>query len=187
MNGGQLLLKSDNVIVDGFDTESNGLMQKTLVLNEEVDFTEISYDIKLFKISRKSPFGDGKLQVGAETLSYHIEIFNVNQPDVIYKHRLPVQQTSKSNVHDPSTFVVDVFNLIDNALVDQLATSKDHDVSQHSASTLDNKAKSNMSNKKTASAMKNKDEDKNNNQNSKEKEKEAAEEQKKQDALERKA
>lgn len=121
MNGGQLLLKSDNVIVDGFDAESNELMQKTLVLNEEVDFTEISYDIKLYKICRKSPFGDGKLAVGAETLSYHIEVFNINQPDVIYKHRIPVQQTSKSNVHDPTTFVVDVFNLIDNALVDELA------------------------------------------------------------------
>ena len=36
-------------------------MQKTLVLNEEVDFTEISYDIKLFKISRKSTFGSGNL------------------------------------------------------------------------------------------------------------------------------
>ena len=66
-------------------------MRKELIFNEEVDFTEISYDIKLYKISRNSPFGAGNLQVGCETLSYHIEIFNVNQPDVIYKHRIPVQ------------------------------------------------------------------------------------------------
>ena len=66
------------MIVDGFGEESAKLLNKTLVLNEEIDFTEISYDIKLFKISRKSPFGDGNLQIGAETLSYHIEIFNLN-------------------------------------------------------------------------------------------------------------
>ena len=85
--------------MDGFDEESQTLMKKTLVMNEEVDFTEISYDIKLFKISRVSPFGSGNLNIGCETLSYHVEIFNVNQPDIIYKHRIPVQQTSASNVH----------------------------------------------------------------------------------------
>jgi hypothetical protein len=66
------------LIVDGFGDESSKLLKKTLVLNEEIDFTEISYDIKLFKISRNSPFGNGNLQIGAETLSYHIEIFNIN-------------------------------------------------------------------------------------------------------------
>ena len=44
---------------------------------------------------------------------------------MIYKHRIPVQQTSTSNVHDPCTFVIDVFNLIDNALVDELAAKKE--------------------------------------------------------------
>ena len=44
---------------------------------------------------------------------------------MIYKHRIPVQQTSQSNVHDPCTFVVDVFNLIDNVLVDKLAEKKE--------------------------------------------------------------
>ena len=90
VNGGQLVMKEDNMIVDGFGEESAKLMKKELIFNEEVDFTEISYDIKLFKVSRASPFGSGNLQVGCETLSYHIEIFNVNQPDVIYKHRIPV-------------------------------------------------------------------------------------------------
>ena len=50
--------------------EATKLLRKTLVLNEEVDFTEISYDIKLYKISRNSPFGSGALNVGCETLSY---------------------------------------------------------------------------------------------------------------------
>ena len=85
-----MLSKDENLIVDGFSEESTKLLRKTLVLNEEVDFTEISYDIKLFKISRNSPFGSVTLNVGCETLSYHIEIFNVNQPDIIYKHRIPV-------------------------------------------------------------------------------------------------
>ena len=118
-------MKEDNLIVDGFGEESSKLMKKELIFNEEVDFTEISYDIKLFKVSRSSPFGSGNLQIGCETLSYHIEIFNVNQPDVIYKHRIPVQQTSLSSVHDPSTFIVDVFNLIDNPLVEELTSAKD--------------------------------------------------------------
>ena len=65
-------------IIDTFKEESAEMLTKTLLLNDEVDFTEFSYDIKLFKISRKSPFGDGNLQIGAETLSYHIEIFNLN-------------------------------------------------------------------------------------------------------------
>ena len=124
-NGGQILTKEENLIVDGFGEEAGKLLRKSLVLNEEVDFTEISYDIKLFKISRRSPFGSGELTVGCETVSYHVEIFNVNQPDVIYKHRIPVQQTSTSNVHDPVTFVVDVFNLIDNSHVDELAAKKE--------------------------------------------------------------
>ena len=72
------MLKENNLVVDGFEQESNKLLRKTLVLNEEVDFTEISYDIKLYKISRNSPFGCGNLEVGSETLSYHIEIFNIN-------------------------------------------------------------------------------------------------------------
>lgn len=120
VNGGQILLKENNLIVDGFEQEAAKLLKKTLVLNEEVDFTEISYDIKLYKISRSSPFGSGNLDVGCETLSYHVEIFNLNQPDVIYKHRIPVHQQNTNNVHDPVTFVVDVFNLIDNSLVDEL-------------------------------------------------------------------
>jgi len=49
----------------------------------------------------------------------------VNQPDVIYKHRIPVQQTSTSNVHDPTSFIVDVFNLIDNPLVEELSEPKE--------------------------------------------------------------
>ena len=118
-------MKEDNIMVDGFGEESEKLMRKELIFNEEVDFTEISYDIKLYKISRNSPFGQGNLQVGTETLSYHIEIFNVNQPDVIYKHRIPVQQTSKSNVHDPHTFVIDVLNLVDNPLVDKLTLERE--------------------------------------------------------------
>lgn len=121
-------------------------------MNEEVDFTEISYDIKLFKISRQSPFGSGNLLVGAETLSYHIEIFNVNQPDILYKHRIPVQQTSTSSVHDPITLVVDVFNLIDNPLIDRLAAKKE---SQHAASSETKSNVSTLNNPKSRQEKKN--------------------------------
>ena len=116
VSGGQILRRENNLMVDSFGPESSELLQKTLVLNQEIDFTEFSYDIKLFKISRKSAFGNGKLDIGAGTLAYHLEIFNVNQPDIIYKYRIPVQQTEENNVHDPVSFVVDVFNLIDHPL-----------------------------------------------------------------------
>ena len=74
------------------------------------------YDIKLFKISAKSPFGDA-VEVSMETLAYHLEIYDLNSPDVIYKQRIPVQQTSESMVNDPLTLITDAFNLIDSPLV----------------------------------------------------------------------
>jgi hypothetical protein len=78
------------------------------LLNDEVDFTEFSYDIKLFKITRKHAFG-ANTDAGIDILAYHIEIFNLNDPELIYRYRFPVSSVKPS---DPLTFVVDVFNLI---------------------------------------------------------------------------
>ena len=101
--------------------ESSEILDKTLVLNDEVDFTEFSYDIKLFKITRKHPFGFVS-DIRTEILAYHIEIFNLNEPDLIYRYRLPV---STSRPTDPVNFVVDVFNLINHA---QIPLSEDQTI-----------------------------------------------------------
>ena len=84
------------------------------------------YDIKLFKISAKSPFGD-EVEVSMETLAYHLEIYDLNSPEVIYKHRIPVQQTSESMVNDPLTLITDAFNLIDSPLLNASEEQDEND------------------------------------------------------------
>ena len=114
VHGSKIYERTRNVIVDSFSDESNELLSKIPVLNQEVDFTEYTYDIKVFKVVRKSAYGDKvnaySDQVGSETLAYHIEIFNVGEPNLVYKYRLPVRA---HHPNDPLTFIVDVFNLID--------------------------------------------------------------------------
>jgi len=112
VHGSKIYNRLRNVIVDSFDSESNELLSKTMVMNQEVDFTEFSYDIKMFKINRRSVYGQGLLEVGIETLAYHIEVFNLAEPDLIYKYRLPVKQ---QHPHDPLAYMVDVFNLINHS------------------------------------------------------------------------
>jgi hypothetical protein len=46
---------------------------------------------------------------GVVTFAYHIEIFNINEPDRIYKYRMPLS-SEKSN--DPLSFTSEVFNLV---------------------------------------------------------------------------
>lgn len=81
-------------------------------MNQEVDLTEITYDIKLFKVMRKNQVGAGTIDLTNETVAYHLEIFNINEPEVLYKYRLPMSQMGEK-AHDPVTFVADVFNLVD--------------------------------------------------------------------------
>lgn len=95
-------------IIDTFKDESVEILTKTLLLNDEVDFTEFSYDIKLFKITKKHAFG-AETDAGIDILAYHLEVFNLNEPELIYRYRLPVSSVQPA---DPLTYVVDVFNLI---------------------------------------------------------------------------
>jgi len=95
-------------IIDTFRDESVEILTKTLLLNDEVDFTEFSYDIKLFKITKKHAFG-AETDAGIDILAYHLEVFNLNEPELIYRYRLPVSSVQPA---DPLTYVVDVFNLI---------------------------------------------------------------------------
>ena len=90
-------------------------MEKQMVLNQEVDFAEFSYDIKMYRVSKKQQ-SDSKKEVdvfenmgGVVTFAYHVEIFNINEPNRIFKYRMPLSN-EKSN--DPLSFTAEVFNLV---------------------------------------------------------------------------
>jgi len=90
MIGGSVIQRKDNATVEGFSEESNSLLKRVLVLNQEIDLTELTYDIKLLKVVRKSNIGSGSIDLTNETVAYHLEIFNINEPEVLYKYRLPI-------------------------------------------------------------------------------------------------
>lgn len=46
---------------------------------------------------------------GVTTFAYLIEILNINDPDKVYKYRLPVSNEKQT---DPITFIAEVFNLV---------------------------------------------------------------------------
>ena len=46
---------------------------------------------------------------GVVTYAYHVEIFNINEPEKVFKYRMPISH-EKSN--DPITFTSEVFNLV---------------------------------------------------------------------------
>ena len=64
------------------------------------------------------------MDVANETLAYHLELFYINAPDIIYKHRIPVSQSKENEVHDPMTFTIDLINLIDHPLKEIEAKEK---------------------------------------------------------------
>ena len=80
------------------------------MLNQEVDFAEFSYDVKMFRISKKSQLLEAfDYSGGVQAYAYHVEVFNMNEPDKIYKYRVPL---SHEKVADPITFSAEVFNLV---------------------------------------------------------------------------
>ena len=109
MYGSKIAPREEQAVIETFKDECAELLDKILVLNQEIDFAEFSYDIKMFRISKKSYLNDGIEASGVLTFAYHIEIFNINEPENVYKYRMPI---SAENSVDPITFSVDVFNLV---------------------------------------------------------------------------
>ena len=72
----------------------------------------MTYDIKLFKLMRATQVGSGTIDLANEVIQYNLEIFNLNEPEVLYKFVLPVHQMG-SKSRDPVSFIVDLFNLVD--------------------------------------------------------------------------
>ena len=117
-----LLERHENPIMGQFPEQQNQILERTLLVNQEFDFTEFSFDIKVFRVFNKTRYGKRNLSMGShETLSYQIEIFNVNEPNVIYKNSYPLKLPSPG-VEDPVTVVANVFNLVNHPFdsVDEL-------------------------------------------------------------------
>ena len=111
--------RQDHAIIETFREEAAELLDKTLVMNQEVDFAEFSYDVKLFRVSKKSQLLEAfETAGGVQAFAYHVEVFNMNEPDKIYIYREPM---SHERVADPITFSAEVFNLVhyDLSLVSQ--------------------------------------------------------------------
>jgi len=72
----------------------------------------MTYDIKLFKVMRSNTIGGGTIDLANEVIQYNLEVFNLNEPDVLYKFTLPVQRMGTKS-RDPVSFFVDIFNLVD--------------------------------------------------------------------------
>ena len=56
------------------------LIEKKLLINQEVDLSEFSYDIKLYQIFSKEQ------GIEKRAFSYSFEIFSLNEPDLIYRY-----------------------------------------------------------------------------------------------------
>ena len=64
----------------------------------------------MYRISKKSSLVDVYENMGGvQTFSYQIEVFNINEPEKIYKYRMP---NSAEKANDPFSFTSEVFNLI---------------------------------------------------------------------------
>ena len=79
-------------------------------MNNDVAFAQYSYDVKLYRISKKSQLQTAfDLSGGVKTYAYHFEVYNINEPDKVYKYRLPV---TKEHINSPIGFSAEVFNLV---------------------------------------------------------------------------
>jgi hypothetical protein len=80
-------------------------------VNQEFDFTEFSFDIKVYRVYNKTKFGGKNLSIGSETICYQVEIFCLNDPNILYKNCYPIKLPTEG-VEDPVTIAVNVFNLV---------------------------------------------------------------------------
>ena len=83
-------------------SSSQYLVEK-LIMNSEVEMSEFSFDIKLYE----------NIEVAQDRIiSYIIEIFNLNDPDTIYRYNHSINPYS-TNIQTSMDIGVDLFNLID--------------------------------------------------------------------------
>jgi hypothetical protein len=77
-------------------------------MNQEVDLSEFTYDVKLYQIFNKTAQISDK-----KVLSYCFEIFCLNEPDLVYRYNYALHEQS-SFIHSPVHIGYDIVNLIEN-------------------------------------------------------------------------
>ena len=89
-----------------FNSNINKIVQK-LLMNNEVEMCEFAYDIKLYE-------NIGLLK--DRTISYTLEIFSLNDPEVIYCFNHPIYISQNSKIQTSMETIVDVLNLVEHPL-----------------------------------------------------------------------
>ncbi|CDW76064.1 UNKNOWN [Stylonychia lemnae] len=102
--GGTLIKRDDKF--NKRDLEEPLIMKK-VILNQEIEMSEFIYDIKLSLVHQTK---DEKT-----LLSYSLELFAMNDPDIIYIYNYPAKQQS-SNIQIPTFVGFDIINVIENPM-----------------------------------------------------------------------
>jgi len=67
----------------------------------EIEMSEFLYDIKIYQVQKISD---------KDIIAYQIELFTLNDPDVVYLYNYPMNFSSETQ--DPHSLVIDVVDLI---------------------------------------------------------------------------
>jgi len=91
----------------GLSADEKKVVTKHLMCNMEVELSEFVYDIKIFQIHKNTD---------RDVLAYQVELFTLNDPDVVYVYNYPMNFSAE--VNDPHSLVCDVINLIEHPFKD---------------------------------------------------------------------
>mmetsp|Transcript_11761 Transcript_11761/g.18027 ORF Transcript_11761/g.18027 Transcript_11761/m.18027 type:complete len:84 (+) Transcript_11761:931-1182(+) len=79
----------------------------------EVELSEFIYDIKIYQMQKITD---------RDVISYQIELFALNDPDVVYSYNYPMNFSA--DINDPHTVICDVVNLIEHPFKDYPQSKK---------------------------------------------------------------
>jgi hypothetical protein len=82
--------------------EEKKFIKRNMIQNQELEFSEFLYDIKIYEI---------QVIENWNIISYQIEIFSMYDPNVIYIFNYPFQ--IQDQIQDPHTLIIDFINLIE--------------------------------------------------------------------------
>jgi len=82
--GGQFLRRDDSR--RKLDLERS-LLDKRLLMNQEVEMSEFTYDVKLYQVFNRAALASEK-----RVLSYNFEVFCLNEPDLLYRYNYALHE-----------------------------------------------------------------------------------------------
>jgi len=103
--GGQFIRRDDSR--KKLDLEK-ALLDKRLLMNQEVEMSEFTYDVKLYQVFNRAALASEK-----RVLSYNFEVFCLNEPDLVYRYNYALHEQS-SFIHSPVHIGYEIVNLIEN-------------------------------------------------------------------------